>query len=130
MAPSWLRSAFRPREPTRTCARSRRAACSTTACTGRSWSGTLTTDTSRATELCPVGLLERPAVSRPFRFSAKLLKAQNVAGVMEILQFARTKWGGELIGIIILALGICLSLALVTYHPDDSSAFYTSTNTA
>ena len=35
-----------------------------------------------------------------------------------------------LIGIIILALGICLSLALLTYHPDDSSAFYTSTNTA
>jgi S-DNA-T family DNA segregation ATPase FtsK/SpoIIIE len=49
---------------------------------------------------------------------------------MELLQFARSRRGGELIGIIILALGICLSLALLTYHPDDSSAFYTSTNTA
>ena len=49
---------------------------------------------------------------------------------MELLQFARSRRGGELIGILILALGICLSLALLTYHPDDSSAFYTSTNTA
>jgi S-DNA-T family DNA segregation ATPase FtsK/SpoIIIE len=49
---------------------------------------------------------------------------------MELLQFVKSRRGGELIGIIILALGICLSLALLTYHPDDSSAFYTSTNTA
>src|SRR5437016_5105340 len=49
---------------------------------------------------------------------------------MELLQFAKSRRGGELIGIVILALGICLSLALLTYHPDDSSAFYTSTNTA
>src|SRR3954469_16810902 len=49
---------------------------------------------------------------------------------MELLQFARSRRGGELIGIIILAAGISLSLALLTYHPDDSSAFYTSTNTA
>ena len=47
---------------------------------------------------------------------------------MELLQFARSRRGGELIGIVILAAGICLALALVTYHPDDSSAFYTSTN--
>ena len=47
---------------------------------------------------------------------------------MELLQFARSRRGGELIGIIILAAGIFLSLALLTYHPDDSSAFYTSTN--
>src|SRR3954469_11186490 len=47
---------------------------------------------------------------------------------MELLQFARSRRGGELIGIIILAAGICLALALLTYHPDDSSAFYTSTN--
>jgi DNA segregation ATPase FtsK/SpoIIIE, S-DNA-T family len=47
---------------------------------------------------------------------------------MELLQFARSKRGGELIGIVILAAGICLSLALLTYHSDDSSAFYTSTN--
>src|SRR4051812_45146201 len=47
---------------------------------------------------------------------------------MELLQFARSRRGGELIGIVILAAGISLSLALLTYHPDDSSAFYTSTN--
>jgi S-DNA-T family DNA segregation ATPase FtsK/SpoIIIE len=47
---------------------------------------------------------------------------------MELLQFARSRRGGELIGIVILAAGISLSLALFTYHPDDSSAFYTSTN--
>ncbi len=49
---------------------------------------------------------------------------------MELLQFARTRRGGELIGIVILAAGICLALALLTYHPDDSSAFYSSTNSA
>src|SRR5882757_3789372 len=47
---------------------------------------------------------------------------------MELLQFARSRRGGELIGIVILAAGTCLALALLTYHPDDSSAFYTSTN--
>ncbi|HXH39590.1 MAG TPA: DNA translocase FtsK [Thermoanaerobaculia bacterium] len=47
---------------------------------------------------------------------------------MELLQFARSRRGGELIGIVILAAGICLAFALLTYHPDDSSAFYTSTN--
>jgi len=47
---------------------------------------------------------------------------------MELLQFARSRRGGALIGIVILAAGISLSLALLTYHPDDSSAFYTSTN--
>jgi DNA segregation ATPase FtsK/SpoIIIE, S-DNA-T family len=47
---------------------------------------------------------------------------------MELLQFARSRRGGELIGIVILAAGISLSLALLTYRPDDSSAFYTSTN--
>jgi S-DNA-T family DNA segregation ATPase FtsK/SpoIIIE len=46
---------------------------------------------------------------------------------MEFLQFARSRRGGELIGIIVLAAGFILALALLTYHPDDSSAFYTST---
>jgi DNA segregation ATPase FtsK/SpoIIIE, S-DNA-T family len=49
---------------------------------------------------------------------------------MEILHFAKSRRGGELIGIIILAAGLSLGAALVTYHPDDSSAFYTSTNNA
>src|SRR5436309_15926311 len=62
--------------------------------------------------------------------SAKLLTANNVAGVMEILHFVKSRRGGELIGIVILAAGLSLGAALITYHPDDSSAFYTSTNNA
>jgi S-DNA-T family DNA segregation ATPase FtsK/SpoIIIE len=49
---------------------------------------------------------------------------------MEILHFAKSRRGGELIGIVILAAGLSLGAALATYHPDDSSAFYTSTNNA
>ena len=48
---------------------------------------------------------------------------------MELLHFAKSRRGGELIGIVILAAGISLAAAILTYHPDDSSAFYTSTNT-
>ena len=48
---------------------------------------------------------------------------------MELLHFAKSRRGGELIGIVVLAAGISLGAALLTYHPDDSSAFYTSTNT-
>src|SRR5882724_1725809 len=47
---------------------------------------------------------------------------------MEILKFARSRRGGELIGIVVLMAGVFLSLARLTHHPDDSSAFYTSTN--
>jgi S-DNA-T family DNA segregation ATPase FtsK/SpoIIIE len=56
--------------------------------------------------------------------------AQNVAGVMELLHFAKSRRGGELIGIVILAAGLSLGAAVVSYHPEDSSAFYTSTNNA
>ncbi len=49
---------------------------------------------------------------------------------MELLSFAKSRRGGELIGVLILAVGISLGASLVTYHPNDSSAFYTSTNTA
>ncbi len=49
---------------------------------------------------------------------------------MELLQFAKSRRGGELIGIIVLAAGLTLGAAILTYHPDDSSAFYTSTNSA
>src|ERR1044072_997587 len=48
---------------------------------------------------------------------------------MELSQFARSRRGGELIGIVVLAAGICLTAALASYHPADPSAFYTSTNT-
>ena len=48
---------------------------------------------------------------------------------MELAQFAKSRRGGELIGIIVLAAGVSLAAALLTYHPTDSSAFFTSTNT-
>ncbi|HSP34622.1 MAG TPA: DNA translocase FtsK [Thermoanaerobaculia bacterium] len=48
---------------------------------------------------------------------------------IELLQFAKSRRGGELVGIVVLAAGISLGTALVTYHPNDSSAFFTSTNT-
>jgi S-DNA-T family DNA segregation ATPase FtsK/SpoIIIE len=48
---------------------------------------------------------------------------------MELLQFAKSRRGGELIGIVILAAGIILGASILTYHPEDSSAFLASTNT-
>ena len=48
---------------------------------------------------------------------------------MQLLEFFRSRRGGELVGIVVMAIGISLGLALVTYHPTDSSAFFTSTNT-
>jgi len=49
---------------------------------------------------------------------------------MELLQFAKSRRGGELIGIVVWAIGISLAAALISYHPTDSSAFFTSTNSA
>jgi S-DNA-T family DNA segregation ATPase FtsK/SpoIIIE len=49
---------------------------------------------------------------------------------MGLLEFAKSRRGGEMIGIIIVAFGVSLGAALVTYHPNDSSAFYTSTTSA
>jgi S-DNA-T family DNA segregation ATPase FtsK/SpoIIIE len=48
---------------------------------------------------------------------------------MELLYFAKSRRGGELFGIVIIAAGVSLAAALLTYHPTDSSAFFTSTNT-
>jgi len=48
---------------------------------------------------------------------------------MQLLDFFKSRRGGELVGIVVSAIGISLGLALVTYHPTDSSAFFTSTNT-
>ena len=48
---------------------------------------------------------------------------------MQLLDFFRSRRGGELAGIVIVAIGISFAAALVTYHPTDSSAFYTSTDT-
>ena len=48
---------------------------------------------------------------------------------MQLLEFFRSRRGGELVGIVIIAIGISFAAALITYHPEDSSAFYTSTET-
>ncbi|MFZ2493146.1 MAG: DNA translocase FtsK [Thermoanaerobaculia bacterium] len=48
---------------------------------------------------------------------------------MQLLEFFKSRRGEELIGIVLSAAGLSLALALVTYHPEDSSAFFTSTNT-
>jgi len=47
---------------------------------------------------------------------------------MELLQFVKSRRGGELVGVIVLALSVTLAAALLSYHPNDSSAFFTSTN--
>lgn len=49
---------------------------------------------------------------------------------MQLVEFFRSRRGGELIGIVVIAAGLSLGAALLTYHPTDSSAFYTSTETA
>jgi len=48
---------------------------------------------------------------------------------MELLQFLRSRRGTELVGIVILAIGITMSASLITYHPGDPSAFFTATST-
>src|ERR1051325_911407 len=48
---------------------------------------------------------------------------------MQLVEFFRSRRGGELAGIIIVAVGISVAAAIFTYHPTDSSAFYTSTDT-
>jgi len=48
---------------------------------------------------------------------------------VQLIEFFRSRRGGELIGIVVVAIGISVAAALVTYHPNDSSAFYTSTDT-
>ena len=47
---------------------------------------------------------------------------------MGLLEFAKSRRGGELIGTIVLSAGLSLALALISYHPNDSSAFFTSTS--
>jgi DNA segregation ATPase FtsK/SpoIIIE, S-DNA-T family len=47
---------------------------------------------------------------------------------VQLAEFFRSRRGGELIGIVVVAMGISIAAALVTYHPNDSSAFYTSTD--
>ena len=48
---------------------------------------------------------------------------------MQVIEFFRSRRGGELIGIVVMAIGISVFASLLTYHPRDSSAFYTSTAT-
>jgi S-DNA-T family DNA segregation ATPase FtsK/SpoIIIE len=48
---------------------------------------------------------------------------------MQLLEFFRSRRGGELIGIVIVAIGISLGAAILTYNPRDSTPFFTSSNT-
>jgi len=48
---------------------------------------------------------------------------------VQLVDFFRSRRGGELVGIVVVAMGISVAAALLTYHPRDSSAFYTSTDT-
>jgi DNA segregation ATPase FtsK/SpoIIIE, S-DNA-T family len=48
---------------------------------------------------------------------------------VQLVDFFRSRRGGELVGIVIVAVGISVAAAVLTYHPRDSSAFYTSTDT-
>jgi S-DNA-T family DNA segregation ATPase FtsK/SpoIIIE len=48
---------------------------------------------------------------------------------VQLIEFFRSRRGGELTGIVVVAIGISVAAALLTYHPNDSSAFYTSTDT-
>ncbi len=45
---------------------------------------------------------------------------------MELPQFLKSRRGGELVGVVLLAIAAITAAALVTYHPTDSSAFFTS----
>ena len=46
---------------------------------------------------------------------------------MELPQFFRSRRGSELVGIVVIATGLAIGAALLSYHPNDSSAFFTST---
>ncbi len=48
---------------------------------------------------------------------------------MQLLEFFRSRRGGELIGIVVVAIGISLGAAILTYNPRDSTPFFTSSNT-
>ncbi len=52
-----------------------------------------------------------------------------MGGWVQLVDFFRSRRGGELAGIVIVAVAISIAAAIVTYHPRDSSAFYTSTDT-
>jgi S-DNA-T family DNA segregation ATPase FtsK/SpoIIIE len=73
----------------------------------------------------------RAATARAGSTKFATLNATSWGGVgrVQLIEFFRSRRGGELIGIVVVAIGICLAAALVTYHPKDSSAFYTSTET-
>jgi DNA segregation ATPase FtsK/SpoIIIE, S-DNA-T family len=45
---------------------------------------------------------------------------------MELLRMMKSRRGGEILGVVTIAAGITVAAALLTYHPADPSAFYTS----
>jgi DNA segregation ATPase FtsK/SpoIIIE, S-DNA-T family len=48
---------------------------------------------------------------------------------MQLTEFFRSRRGGELIGIVVVAIGISLGAAILTYNPRDSTPFFSSSNT-
>lgn len=48
---------------------------------------------------------------------------------IQLIDFFRSRRGGELIGIVVVAIGISLGAAILTYNPRDSTPFFSSSNT-
>jgi len=77
-----------------------------------------------------VTLVEAEAdVALLFSFFVTLTAKAGSVGRVQLVDFFRSRRGGELVGIVVVAIGISIAAALLTYHPRDSSAFYTSTDT-
>jgi S-DNA-T family DNA segregation ATPase FtsK/SpoIIIE len=48
---------------------------------------------------------------------------------MDVSGVLKSRRGAEVLGIVILAIGVTLAISLLTYRPNDSSAFFTSSST-
>jgi len=48
---------------------------------------------------------------------------------MDVTGVLKSRRGAEVLGIVILAIGVTLAISLLTYRPNDSSAFFTSSST-
>jgi DNA translocase FtsK/SpoIIIE-like protein len=80
--------------------------------------------------------LDRLSVVVPRKISTLLLRARTLRKVRRrnkseslFALFASSRRGGELIGIVVTALGITLAMSLLSYYPNDQSAFFSSSDT-
>jgi S-DNA-T family DNA segregation ATPase FtsK/SpoIIIE len=48
---------------------------------------------------------------------------------MDVTGVLKSRRGAEVLGIVVLAIGVTLAISLLTYRPNDSSAFFTSSST-